>query len=744
MRSIEFGGHSSGSAPGVCKNVLAVAVSNAMHRRTLLALCATGLSLGAVGAWAQTPSVPGPDPSDRRTMPAVTVTGTREAKLLAETPVSVGMIDAMEIAQNKPSHPAQIVSQVPGVAVAVTNGEGHTTSIRQPFTTSPVYLFLEDGIPTRATGFFNHNGLYEIDIPQSGGIEITRGPGTALYGSDAIGGVINVLTRAAGDKTQFDTSLEVGEHGWVRGLGGASLPYANGGLRADVNITHTDGWRKSTAYDRQSGILRWDHQFDADTRLQTNFGFSIIEQETGANSPLTRDDFKNNPRENYLPIAFREVDAYRLNSTFEKTVGDNLFSFTGLYRDNSMDLLASFGLNFDPTVSHVQNKSYGFLAKWRRDLPDFYRAALIVGLDFDNSPGGRTEDRVNVTPTGSGASRRFDAFTLGPRIYDYDVTYRGIAPYIHTEISPITRLRLTAGLRYDEMRYRFDNRFDATPLRVVSPFPGTRFFGQVADTTVSFNRFSPKFGATFELTQHAHLYGSWNHNFRAPSEGQLFRPSAGTTAAAADALAQSALDLKPIKAEQVEFGIRGEAGAFNYDAVVYDLRKTDDIVSLRDNLTNFVQSVNAGKTKHRGVEVGAGAAIVEGLRVDTAYSYAKHTYQQWNTSGGNFTGNEIESAPRTLINSRLTWNPVADARVQFEWVRIGSYWLDAGNTAKYGGHDVFNLRTNWKLNDTLALFGSISNLTDKRYADSAQIRSGEPVFSPALPRTYVGGIEITW
>jgi hypothetical protein len=60
---------------------------------------------------------------------------------------------------------------VPGVAVAVTTGEGPTTAIRQPFTTSPLYLFLEDGIPVRATGFFNHNALYETNLPQAGGVD---------------------------------------------------------------------------------------------------------------------------------------------------------------------------------------------------------------------------------------------------------------------------------------------------------------------------------------------------------------------------------------------------------------------------------------------------------------------------------------------------------------------------------------------------------------------------------------------
>ena len=70
------------------------------------------------------------------------------------------------------------------------------TAIRQPITTNPVYLYLEDGIPTRSTGFFNHNALYEINVPQAGRIEVFKGPGTALYGSDAIGGIINVSTRA--------------------------------------------------------------------------------------------------------------------------------------------------------------------------------------------------------------------------------------------------------------------------------------------------------------------------------------------------------------------------------------------------------------------------------------------------------------------------------------------------------------------------------------------------------------------
>jgi hypothetical protein len=51
-----------------------------------------------------------------------------------------------------------------------------TGIIEGRITTKPMYLFLEDGIPTRPTGFFNHDALYEVNIPQSGGIEVLKGP----------------------------------------------------------------------------------------------------------------------------------------------------------------------------------------------------------------------------------------------------------------------------------------------------------------------------------------------------------------------------------------------------------------------------------------------------------------------------------------------------------------------------------------------------------------------------------------
>lgn len=683
---------------------------------------------------------------DGRLLPDVVVTGTREGTSLNDTPAAVGVIQRESIERTRPNHPSQLLGQVPGVSVAVTNGEGHTTAIRQPFTTNPVYLFLEDGIPIRSTGFFNHNALYEINIPQAGGIEVTRGPGTALYGSDAIGGIVNVLTRTPPTKPEFGISGELGGHGFWRVLTGGGAGYANGGWRADLNLTHTDGWRDSTGYDRQSGTVRWDHFIGGETALKTVFAFSTIDQQTGANSPLTLGDYNNNPTRNYLPIAFRKVDAFRLSTSYEREVGNTLVSLTPYVRDSSMDLLATFTLNFDPTISMVENRSYGLLAKWRIDFPDAMRARLIVGTDIDVSPGERQEDSLNVSTSGAAPARVFNSYSVARRVYDYDVTFTGVSPYVHGEFSPTERLRVVGGLRYDHLTYKFRNRLSGAPIFVApgTPFPGARFYGQANDNDPKFTHLSPKIGVTYALAAETHAFAGYSHGFRAPSEGNLFRPSVGASAAAATAAAQSALSLKPIKADQFEVGLRGTVSKMSYDLVVYDLRKRDDIVSQRDPVTTFTQTVNAGSTRHRGVELGVGAPLLSVLRLDVAFSYAKHKYEEWVTNAGVFSGKEIEAAPRVLSTTRLTWQPIPRAQAQLEWVRLGHYWLDAANTQTYSGHDLFNVRASWPLTKDVSAFGSVYNLTDKRYADSAQLSSNQPVLSPGLPRTFYAGLEAKW
>lgn len=661
----------------------------------------------------------------------ITVTGTREETLQAETTETVGVIDQQDTDEVRPAHPSEIMDRVPGVHATQTNGEGHMMAIRQPITTKAVYLYLEDGIPTRSTGFFNHNALYEVNIPQSSGIEITKGPGTALYGSDAIGGVINVLTRPAPLEAEADVSLELGEYGWKRALLSGGNTWGDDGVRADLNLTHTDGWRDGTEYDRQSGTLRWDHFSDGGSSLKTILSGSNIEQQTAGTSRLSEADYNENPTMNYYPISYRNVKAIRLSSAYEKETKNNLFSLTPYLRHNYMDYMPNWSFGYDPSVKETESNSFGALAKYRMDFAP-NRTRLIIGADIDHTPGTRLEHSIDATRTGS----IYDSYTVTDKIYDYDVTYSSLSPYMHVETTPAQKWRLTAGLRYDYFEYDYTNNM-ADGLLVVTPSSMTRpaSYNHPSDTIVNFSHLSPKLGAAYEFSESLNGFVSYRHAFRAPSESNLFRPGSNA----------ESLNLDAVKANSYEIGVRAQpTSKINYEVSVYTMQVDDDLVTYEDPVSGDRTTVNAGKTSHTGIELGFGSQFVETLRLDISYSYAKHIYEEWVEKGTDFSGNEMVNAPRTIGNARLAYRPglLNGGRIELELVHLGSYWLDQANTEKYGGYESFNLRMNHQVTAEFNIYARIMNLSDEKYATAVSLSRGNTEYAPAMPRTFYAGIDL--
>jgi outer membrane receptor protein involved in Fe transport len=157
--------------------------------------------------------------------------------------------------------------------------------------------------------------------------------------------------------------------------------------------------------------------------------------------------------------------------------------------------------------------------------------------------------------------------------------------------------------------------------------------------------------------------------------------------------------------------------------------------------------MNAGETLHKGIEFGLGAPITDVWRVDASLSYAKHTYEKWQVSGtADYSGNEMESAPRLIANTRLTYSPgyMNGGRIQLEWFKLGSYYHDQTNTTKYDGHDLVNLRANYPFDKRWEMFGAINNLTDTRYAETVGMDGSAPTYTSGLPRTFVVGVQAKW
>jgi iron complex outermembrane receptor protein len=159
----------------------------------------------------------------------MSVTGSRIGRVLGEDSEAISVIGGEDIELIGPSHINEVLNNVPGVWLSRGNGQEHLTAIRSAVLTGPgscgTFYFAEDGIPLRGHGFCNVNALFDTNSEQAGQIEVLRGPGTVVHGSNAVNGIINVISQAPPEQSESRISIEGGPHDYRR------LKLQNGGIR---------------------------------------------------------------------------------------------------------------------------------------------------------------------------------------------------------------------------------------------------------------------------------------------------------------------------------------------------------------------------------------------------------------------------------------------------------------------------------------------------------------------------------
>ena len=670
----------------------------------------------------------------------VVVTATREVKNSNDLAATVGVADAQEIKTVSPAHPSEILNRQAGVHINNLGGEGHMTAIRQPITTGGVYLYLEDGLPTRPTGFFNHNALYEMNVAQAERLEVTKGPGTALYGSDAIGGIINSITKPAPEKAELMINPEVGTDSWKRLLISGGQPIdEDTGYRLDLNITDTKGFRDEAEYKRISSTLRVDGYVNDDTSFKTIISVTQVDQ-SGVSS-LETEDYKNETTKNLFhgDVGAREVTAIRLSTEFSyEPDNDSLISITPFYRHNKMKMMPSWMVTYDPNVREYEFDSFGVQSKYRLNMPGGIQ--FIAGLDFDYTPSSYIETDVEkLTLNGEGVYSEFKK--NGEKNYDYDADQQSISPYVHSEWQVNDALRLNAGLRYDYFKVNYENKVGKTTSTSVRP----------DDQDIEFDQLSPKLGATLQLNNKHNTYVNYHHAFRAPSVGQLFR--AGQSI--------NSTELDPVKADSYELGLRGRLSeSLSYDLTVYVMKVEDDIVNIYDGTDQ--KTVNAGETEHKGIELSLGGKIVDELGFNLAFSYTEHEYDAFQyvykcfpptctptiKETRDFAGFDVGKAPVTTGNLSFQYKPdyLPKAQLELEYEQVGDYYTDETNTDEYQGHDLVNFRLNYQYDAQTEFYARVMNVGDVRYSTYTRIKVGSDniEYRPGLPRSFYVGYRLNF
>jgi vitamin B12 transporter len=249
-------------------------------RKVLLAACILGGMMPALlaqstqtsqptsatpPATAAAPSAAGP-PAAASFSDAVVVTSSLDPEPRDDTPASTTVITSQEIQARQARTLADLIWSVPGVTVMQSGAPGQQTSVFIRGANSNQTLLLWNGIPLNDPLLGGVNWQF-VPLEGADRVEVVRGPFSALYGSEAMGGVVQLIT---GSHQGGMADLEGGQGGYVQGLVAAG---ANLGSEVHLDVTghaqRSDGTLNNDFFDGEEGVVRllWNFDPSADTGL---------------------------------------------------------------------------------------------------------------------------------------------------------------------------------------------------------------------------------------------------------------------------------------------------------------------------------------------------------------------------------------------------------------------------------------------------------------------------------------------
>lgn len=667
---------------------------------------------------------------ETQTLATIVVTASREGESISNTPAAISKISKQDIEDKHATFIGQLVNQTPGVLMNDLGNEQHMMSIRQPITTAAVYQYLEDGISVRPVGVFNHNALYEVNLAGIDSIEILRGPASSLYGSNAIGGTINFLTKASSLTPTADLGLRASSEGYRRIDLGASntfdTEFGEHGFRVSGYASDRgDSWQDHAESNKQSITLRHDWRISDATQVKNIVSYNHLKADmTGS---LNAEDFSKRSGYSYQTFTYREVDATRLSSQLSHSWNDqNQSQATLYYRDNTTEQNPSYNIRTDvkngkPTGTYTGQTTYNAFQSYGLNLQhsiNFHPVKLIVGAMSEHSPNQAKTNDIEVFRDPQ--TRVYTGFKQRQLLRDFNVDVNNQAIYTQANWQALPNLNLVGGARYDWISYDFDNKL--TPSKVTG----------APDEKRNFHKASPQLGFVWNITPELDLYSNWSQGFVPPEVSSLYGANLVTP------------DLKEATFDNIDLGLRFKLldDRLDGEITLYRLEGKDEVLSFTKS-DNTREPRNAGKTLHQGIEIGGTWKLSERYdqRLKLSGSIAKHEYKQFQPSLTlDYSGNTMPSSPKSFGTVEYQIKPIPELLLSVEGMYVGSYWINDANTEKYDGHSILNLRANYRKN-SYEVYGQILNAADVHYAESTSFSNNQACYTPAAPRTYLLGLR---
>ena len=586
----------------------------------------------------------------------IIVSANRTQQSTSEVAQSVTVVTLDDIATRQSAGVADLLRSVPGITVASNGGLGTTTSVNIRGAESDQTVALFDGVklndPSTPGGGFNFGNLLTGNIER---IEVVRGSQSVLWGSQAIGGVVNIVTRAPTEKLALNLASEYGWRDTARVVGNISGRFGPVSANVGAGYLRTDGF--STFNETRGGTEQ-----DGYRNIGANAKFNIALSE--AVSVDLRGWYSDGKVgiDGFPPPTFRFGDTPEFARTKELIgyAGLNAALFDGRFRNRiAYTLTDTRRRNVDLTGG---TEFETFNAKGRNEWFE-YQGNFDITDAASATFGAETEKASFRTSSYGGpfaiASARINSF------------------YGQLSTKPFAGLTLSAGLRHDDH----------------DTFGGKTTFSTSA-------LFTPNEGNTV-------LRVSYGDGFKTPSLYQLFSDYGNKALKPESAHSWDAGITQTLLGGKIAVGAtwfhRDTLGLINF------ISCTTPLTGICTGRANGTYD-NVAKARAQGLEFTLLLKPVDALRVQANYGYVEAINAA--------TGLDLTRRPRHSVNMSADYDWAFGLKTGATITHVGASFDNASNTRKLDGYVLVDLRAAFPVTHNIELYGRIENLFNEQYETS--------------------------
>ena len=667
---------------------------------------------------------------------------TELGKLTVHTPISGAVVTQEQVEHLQlVNNLLELGKRVPGISM-----------IRNMRVPDGGKLYTENRIDGMRATSTNTSLLDEVDMADIERIEVVTGPASALYGSGAFGGTINVFTRQPPAERRGKLSQELGSWGFKRTQGNAGNTFLNGRLGVIVtgSSMDNDGWRKSSApgatdasAEHKDGLtLRSLVRVTDSTKL--TLGLSQLKYDFRWAGPLTMGKFDQNWQQVEAGTYGQYIDEYKTTSfKLQQLVGekgefslahtrigdDGINNGNGgsggannVICDDGGPLAAPIPVGRTVKCRAVNNNSAAVnnTVKAAETVTKTTQAMYRHEFNLAKATAYLGAEEVKITSDSTTYNNIYNALQAQAGLWEkgaMTATGQGsftqqkeTTPFVHFEFTPAEKWRVHLGERFGSIDYNVDDRT-----------------ANNRDVTMKRKGNVLRSGVTYDITKNHLVWGNWGETFNPQSTGSMLNSlPIGTL----NNVIGRPLD--PERGVTREIGFRGlfpEAG-LRYDVTLYDansdgflITRTCSAQEQTDFNGGLACTINdaAGELETKGIESMFSWAVKPWLDIGATYTNATANFVDFKTTAFDFSGKSYQAMPRHKFNLRLGVKPAPGWLVELEGDHISDYYVDNTNLAgTYSRPDLFSLRTSYRAKNWSA-WAHIINLTNRQYATRVQL-----------------------